>query len=535
MNERDASEPKSGVAATDYEALHAEALALNHQTFLARAETEPSHEFAEDLRFAAEVASQISDSGGLALVVGGYARDEAMARETGRPQTSKDIDMEVYGLEFEVLAAKLRDLGQLDLVGASFGIAKLKNPATGSVMDFSIPRTDSKVGAGHKGFQVSGDPTMSIREAARRRDLTINALALNPLTGEMIDEYGGLQDIKDGVLRATDPELFGDDPLRALRVVQFAGRFNFAVEPSTAELCRGLDLSELSRERIGEEWLKLITKSERPSVGLEVAKNLGILDKLHPELAGLDQIEQEPEWHPEGNVWNHTKNAADAAARVVREEGLEGDEALVVLFGALCHDLGKATTTELREKRGVMRITAHGHEAAGVEPTKQFLEGIKLGRDVINKVLPIVREHLYHVHNPEPSDKQLQKFAQRLQPANIRLWDLVSRCDSNGRGGEFVPQTASYKLYERSLELKVAERPAAPIVNGRDLIAELDMAPGREFTPILNYLYDAQLGGEFTTAEEGIAYYRQHKESIDSFVQEQLDQTSKPKGKTRRR
>ncbi len=500
----------NGASSIDYEALHAEALELNHDTFEARAEREPDHEFAEDLRLGARIATSLKEAGGLALVVGGYARDAAIARETGRPQASKDIDIEVYGLGFDDLAAKLAAFGRVDLVGASFGIAKVTNPATGSVMDFSIPRQDSKVDKGHKGFQVTGDPTMTVREAARRRDLTINALALNPLTGELVDEYGGLQDIKDGVLRATDPERFGDDPLRALRVMQFAGRFNYRVDPATAELCRSLDLTELPRERVGEEWIKLMTKSEKPSVGLEVARDLGILHQLHPELAVLDQIEQEPDWHPEGNVWNHSKLAADAAARVVREEGLTGDDALVVLFGALSHDLGKATTTERREKHGVMRITAHGHEAAGVEPAQAFLAELKMKNDVVAKILPIIREHLYHVHHPEPSDKQLQKFAQRLQPANIRLWDLISRCDSNGRSGEFNPRTGSYALYERSVGLEVAEKPAPPIVQGRDLIAHLGLKPSPEFGRILGSLYEAQLGGLFGTIEEGIEYYRTH-------------------------
>jgi tRNA nucleotidyltransferase (CCA-adding enzyme) len=499
----------------DYAALHAEALELNHDSFLSRAEHEPDPAFAEDLRFGAHVAQQLKEAGGLALAVGGYARDAAIARVTGQPQASKDIDIEVYGLEFDALSAKLQEFGRVDLVGASFGIAKVTNPATGSILDFSIPRQDSKVDKGHKGFHVTGNPDMTVREAAKRRDLTINALALNPLTGELVDEYGGLQDIRDGVLRATDPELFADDPLRALRVMQFAGRFNYRVDPATADLCRSLDLTELPKERIGEEWTKLMLKSERPSVGLAVARELGILDQLHPELAILNRIQQEPEWHPEGNVWNHSMAAADAAAQVIRQEQLTGDDALIVAFGALSHDLGKATTTQPREKHGVTRITAHGHEAAGVEPAKSFLDGLNMKHSVTDKILPIIREHLYHVHNPEPTDKQLQKFAQRLQPASIRLWDLISRCDSNGRGGEFVPHTGSYALYERSLSLNVAEKPAAPIVQGRDLIRELGLQPGPQFRPILDALYDAQLGGHFTTVEEGIAYHRAQETEND--------------------
>ncbi len=510
----EANQGDNGPSSIDYAALHEAALELNHQTFADRAKREVEPDFASDLGFCTQITTAVRESGGLALAVGGYARDAALERITGNPQTSKDIDVEVYGLPFDAMVQQLEALGRVDLVGASFGIAKVTNPETGSILDFSIPREDSKVDRGHKGFQVTGNPEMSVKDAARRRDLTINALALNPLTGELIDEYGGLQDLKDGVLRATDPELFGDDPLRVLRVMQFAGRFGFKVDPQTAEICRSLDLAELPAERIGDEWNKLMTKSPRPSIGLEVAKELGVLSQLHPELEVLSQIEQEPDWHPEGNVWNHTKLVADAAAEVVRREGLTGDEKLVVLYGALCHDLGKATTTEQREKHGVVRITAHGHEGAGVEPTKSFLAGLKIKNDVLAKVVPIVRDHLYHVHNPEPTDKALQKFSQRLQPANIRLWDLVSRSDANGTGGPYRDRTASWSIYERSLVLQVSEKPAKPVVQGHDLIMWLGLTPGPSFKPVLESLYDAQLGGQITTVEEGIEYYRTHEDSL---------------------
>lgn len=480
--------------------------APHFESFLDRAEHESDPEFASDLRLCADIAQTFAEQGGKALVVGGFARDAVIAHHRGESIVSKDIDIEVYGVPFEQLVPTLRTYGEVNLVGASFGIAKVINPETGGVLDFSIPRRDSKVDRGHRGFVVTGDPTMTVAEAARRRDLTINALAMDPLTGELIDEYGGVADIKAGVLRATDPELFTDDPLRVLRVMQFAGRFGFDVDPQTADLCRSLDLSELPAERVGEEWLKLITKSPQPSAGLEVARELGVLDQLHPELAVLDTIPQESAWHPEGNVWNHTKHAVDAAVQVVQQENLQGDDALVVLFGALCHDLGKATTTALKEKHGVMRITSHGHEAAGVEPSKRFLEQIHMKRSVIQKVLPIVRDHLWHVHVPEPAPKQLGRFAQRLHPASIRLWDLVSRCDSNGRGHDFEATTRSHAIYLQSLDMAVAEAPPKRIVGGRHLIELLGMKPGPEFGPLLDLLLEGQLDGAFSSPEEGITW-----------------------------
>jgi tRNA nucleotidyltransferase (CCA-adding enzyme) len=471
--------------------------------------TQTTAPVAADLVLVRDLAYTMRERGSRALIVGGFTRDAILATRQHQSIDAKDIDVEVYGLEFDTLAALLQPRGRVDLVGKSFGIAKLTNPATGSILDFSVPRLDSKVDKGHKGFQVTAAPDLSTREAARRRDLTINAIAVDPLTGEVIDPFGGLDDLDRKTLRATDPQLFADDPLRVLRVMQFAGRFGFAVEPKTVELCRTIDLAELPRERIGAEWIKLLTKSAKPSIGLRVARELTVLDQLHPELAVLNQIPQEPEWHPEGDVWEHSMLATDAAAQIAKTEGLSGDEALIVLFGALCHDLGKATTTEVRMKRGQPRITAHGHEAAGVEPSRSFLTALAMKNDVTEAILPIVRDHLFHVHNPEPTDKAIQRFAQRLRPATIRLWDLVSRCDSNGRGEPFVERTASYALLERSRQLDVADQPAPPIVLGRHLIAALGLQPGPGFKPILDELYDAQLGGHFRTPAEGIAYYRQ--------------------------
>ncbi len=480
-------------------------------------------ELAADLNLTVRVAEAVVAAGGEALVVGGFARDDALSRITGEAIQSKDIDVEVYGVEFERLKALLDEFGTINIVGDQFTVAKLTNPETGHDLDFSIPRRDSKTGAGHKGFQVTGDPSMSIQEAARRRDFTINALALNPLTGEMHDYYGGLADLKNGILRATDTDLFADDPLRVLRAMQFAGRFNLTVDPQTAELCRTVDLSELPSERIGEEWDKLVLKSPRPSLGLEVARELGILDKLHPDLAGLELIEQEPDWHPEGNVWNHTKLAADAAARVVREESLEGDDALVVMYGALLHDLGKKTTTQRQLKKGVMRITAHGHEQTGVEPSNRFLKQIHARQAVVDKILPIVREHLYHVASPNPSDAALRRFAGRLHPGNIRLYDLVSRCDSNGRGLPWEPVTASHSIYERALAINVQEKPLERVVEGGDLKVSFGIADGILLGRTVELMYELQMDGDFVDQAGALAYYRTNQSNIEAEVQQRVE------------
>lgn len=488
---------------------------LQFATFLELAETETNPDLQSDLLLAHRFAEHMQELGGRALVVGGFARDMTMSIASGESHISKDIDIEVYKIEPEHLKEILRQYGEINLVGQAFEVIKLTNPETGNALDFSIPRRDSKVGKGHKGFEITGDPNMSIVEAARRRDFTVNALALDPLTGELHDYFDGVADAECRILRATDEKLFGDDSLRALRAMQFAARFDMEIDEQTAQLCKNFDLTDLPNERIGEEWEKLLTKAKKPSIGLELAKELGIIEKLHPELAALDQTEQEADWHPEGNVWNHTLLCVDAAARIVRQEELEDEDKIIVMLGALCHDLGKATTTEKMLKKGVMRVTAHGHDVAGVEPTHSLLKKMNIKKDIIHKVASIVRNHMYHVSNPEPNEKQIRKLSLRLQPASIRLWDLVSRSDSNGRGEPFQERTSSYAIFEKAIELEVHKKPPENLVFGRDLLAlNIGFEPGPKLGQTLRVLYEAQLGGEFDTAEGGLEYLQENLQNI---------------------
>lgn len=491
-----------------------------YRTFWDQATQTENLLLAQDLRFAAGIASALRERGALALAVGGYVRDLALARITGQTQEPNDIDIEVHGIRLADLCEFLKTYGPAKPAGTSFDIAQVINPTSGSILHFSVPHYEVMPGPEARAFDATTDPSTLVFEAGRRRDLTINTLALDPLTGQVIDSFGGLDDLRHSILRAADLGRFGQDPAQALRIMQFAGRFNFTVDPATAELCRNLDLTSLSSERIGGEWIKLLTKSERPSVGLEIARRLGILGQLHPELAVLDTINQDPAWHPEGNVWEHTKLVVDAAAQIAREEGLSADESLVVLFGALCHDLGKATATQLGEKDGGLKITAHGHPAAGVEPARHFLKELHIKNSIIDQVLRIIYEHHFHYDNPDPTDKQVRKLAQRLAPANIRLWDLVCRSDANGRGREYQTSTASYVYYEKSQMLEVADGPVDPLIKGKDLIAEFGLSQGPHFKVILDLLYEAQLNEGFTTVEGVIAYYRWNEAAIQTAIDE---------------
>jgi len=445
----------------------------------------------ERLRVTIAIVEAVQEAGGRALVVGGYVRDEVLAR-LGQEIRSKDIDIEVYGLEFERLRDILQTFGEVGVVGASFQVIKMGD------IDISIPRRDSKTGLGHKDFIVTGDPSMSVAEAARRRDFTMNALAMDPLTGEIIDEYGGVEDIKSKTLRATDKELFGDDPLRVLRAMQFSGRFGFSIDKETLELCRRLELRSLSRERIGEEWAKLLLLSKKPSIGLEAARQLGILDQLHPEIRALIDVPQEEAWHPEGDVWTHTKMAIDAAAEIVRRENLDKEEAAVVMYGALCHDLGKPITTA-KDSRG--RIISHGHADAGVEPAKSFFYAVNVPQKVSDKVTRIIKDHLFPALNEQPTDAAVRRLAARLSPATIQEFLWVAEADHRGRDIEWDGFPPAETLLSRATELKIGMSAPEPILMGRHLL-ELGMKPGPNFGKILRAVYDAQLSGDVTTIEE---------------------------------
>ena len=289
----------------------------------------------------------LREAGGRPYLVGGAVRDALL----GLPV--KDFDVEVFGLGDDGLRKALQSVGRLDVVGAAFAVYKVSGLAgVAGAVDVSLPRRDSKVGPGHRGIAATGGPDLPVREAARRRDFTMNALLLEPFTGEVLDPWGGRADLEARVLRAVDAETFGEDPLRALRAVQLAARFELTVDPATARLCASMPLHELPRERVFGEIEKLLLKARRPSQGLALMRDWRMLSIVAPELIPLADTPQEPDWHPEGDVWVHTLQVIDEAA-VLIEDLREADppRALTVMLAALCHDLGKPATTTHEEGR----------------------------------------------------------------------------------------------------------------------------------------------------------------------------------------
>lgn len=462
------------------------------------------------------IARAIKERGGRALIVGGFVRDllaRQQSKETEETIVStdaKDIDLEIFGLTFKQCQRVLERFGEVRVVGKQFCVMNVCG------IDVAIPRTESKTTPGHKGFVVKGEPTLSFEHASRRRDFTVNALALDPLMGEILDAHNGRNDLRNKTLRAVDPATFADDPLRPLRAMQLAARLHFGLERKTAELCRTIPLRELPRERIGEEWRKLLLRSEKPSEGLTVARELGILEQLHPELEAIIDIPQHPKYHPEGDVWTHTLLALDAAAHMIadRERAnapLDDDAKLTILLATLTHDLGKATTTRTVDER----LVSWGHERAGVPPAMSFLETLNIGKAIRERVSRLIENHLFLLSAGTPTDAAIRRLARRLEPATIEELAIVIAADFAGKGTSEAIQKGREKtddLLERAKRLETTKGKPKPLIGGRDLM-DIGVAPGEEMGRILDTLYERQIEGEVMTREEGLKLAQSMKQN----------------------
>ena len=401
--------------------------------------------------------------------------------------------MEVFGIPQQELLALLQTLGRVDPVGQAFPVYKIGG------VDVALPRRESKSGRGHKGFVVEGDPSMSFDDAARRRDFTINAIGWDPLTNQYLDPFDGRRDLNLRVLRVVDPGTFADDSLRVLRALQFAARFDLTTDPATAALCASIPLDDLPAERIWGEFEKLLLQAERPSIGFALARELGVVKQILPEMEPLYDCPQDPEWHPEGNVWIHTLMVIDEARR--RNADLDRPRLATVMLGAVCHDLGKPATTALIDGR----VRSPNHEAAGVEPATRILDRLNVRTldnfDVRAQVLGLVAEHLrpsaFHKAKDTVTDGAFRRLAQKV---DLELLVRFARSDCHGRSGAFDCSAMDWFL-DRARALGVEHKPPAPILLGRHLI-ELGVQPGPRMGEILRAVYEQQLDGVVTTLDE---------------------------------
>lgn len=456
-----------------------------------------------------------------ALLVGGYVRDLLLE------QAPKDADVEIFGVDAERLHALLEELfpGHVHDVGRAFGILKI-HLSHGVEFDVAVPRTESKTAPGHTGFAINTNPHLSYEEAARRRDFTINAMSFDPLTGELIDPWNGQVDLEARLLRVVDPETFVEDPLRVYRAVQFVARFALTLEPHSRALMETLvrdgHLSELSSERITEELRKLLLFAERPSIGLTLLRDLGILARDYPELHALIGTEQEPEWHPEGDVWVHTLLVVDQAAKIIRRpehHERTAEERLQIVFGALCHDLGKPLTTFRVEKKGVMRWTSPGHQEAGDAPTQALCARLRFSESITHAARMVALHHLrsseYYLKKEkgELTDvsyaNAIRTLLKKIHPLDWRVLHACAEADFRGRGFEDAdtrPDPYDDAFAETILREHLDQQAVQPLVRGQELIDLFQLTPGTYIGDLLRSIEHARDQGRIRTKEEALLF-----------------------------
>jgi len=438
------------------------------------------------------IVKAISDIGGRSLLVGGAVRDLLL----GLPV--KDLDIEVHAVALEELEKLLKQLGRVDLVGKSFGVFRLH----GLDVDWSLPRKDSE---GRKPDVVI-DPAMKIKDAFARRDLTINAIGIDLVTFELIDPYDGFNDLKKGTLRAPDKKKFIEDPLRFYRVMQFISRFEMTPDDQLHEICKTMDISDVSVERIETEFEKLMLKSKRPSLGVRWLQYIERLKEVLPELWGIVGVPQDEAWHPEGDVFEHTMQCLDAAAAMDYEND---KQKLVVMFAVLCHDLGKAKTTE--KIGGVWKSIGHSKE--GEKLSKDLLRRITKKKNMLETIGKLVRYHMspsqFVASGAKPS--AYKRLARKIAPGGtLELLAKVALADKLGRNPiKGVPLKKEFpaitKFLDNAKKANVEKVPESPVLMGRDLMDVV--APGPQMGKLLRDAYEIQI-------EQGICDKKKLKQMV---------------------
>lgn len=462
-----------------------------------------------------KIAQMVKESGGTAFYVGGYPRDLTM----GLTKESKDIDIEVHGIDLNTFKEILSSFGRVNEVGASFGVLKIH----GLDIDFSLPRREilAKVDElqkniivptslsskdeddlraeyadytitinpeelfGHRDFAVVTDPYIGAKEASTRRDFTINAIMINVLTGEVLDFWQGVKDIEIGVIRHISDDTFWQDALRVLRACQFAARFEYTIAPETQAIIKSLDLTKLAKERIYEELMKGLLKAKKPSLMFEWMRELAVVDQLFPELQSLINCPHDPIYHPEGDVWVHTMKVIDRAA-ILREQTGRPD---VLMLSALCHDLGKPITSVVFPDG---RVKSHGHAEAGVPISIQFLKRMTEERDILDRVSTLVRQHMRAMHlYPNGTDKAIRKLAAE---SDLDTLLLLTEADVCGVGFEPINYDPIRQWWDDKINSLHVDQKFIPVITGNDLINE-GLRPGKIFAVLLNEAKELQFEG----------------------------------------
>lgn len=425
------------------------------------------------------------------LVVGGSVRDAL------RGQASKDLDLEVVGADAATLLPALP--WPHKTVGRSFSHQLVQLEELGWVE-----------------LSVESEGLDQWQSLCRRRDFTCNALAWDPLTQTLIDPLGGQAHLAAGVLYQASPDSVRRDPLRIWRAAQFCARFGWRV---SAELQAAIadnlaELPALASERVTREWEKLLVLPERPSLALNLLDSWGVIAQCYPELAALHDCAQDPTYHPEGDVWVHTLMVLDEAAALARQRGLNQEERLQLGLAALLHDLGKPSTTEIQ---GDGRITAHGHEAAGVKPARRWLDRHCFGEEAALAALDCVALHMRPGQltkdiererlSPSQSVNALRRLLRDLQHVSWEVFITLCEADRRGRGGAMEEFAPGRVLGQLLADHPVQSMARATLLQGRDLLA-LGLPAGPEVGKWIKRVEQARDEGLVATAAEALEWVR---------------------------
>lgn len=422
-----------------------------------------------DIEAARLIAEKVKEKGGETYFVGGCVRDRLMGRSGG------DIDVEVHGVEVDTLCAILDGIGNRIGMGESFGIFTL----AGLSLDIAMPRKERATGKGHRDLETSVDPFAGVQAAAKRRDFTVNAIMENVLTGEISDPYGGIEDVKKKVLRHVDGETFGEDPLRVLRAARFAATLGFSIAPETLEICKKTDISALSRERIEGETKKALLGSGKPSVFFNSLKEMGQLGVWFGELNALDGVEQSRKYHPEGDAFVHTMAVVDHAASL-RDKA---EKPYFFMLSALCHDMGKAVTTEYFGGDW----HSYNHEKEGLPIIGDFVSRLSSEKELKKYVLNMAENHMRP--NACAAQNAGIKATNRLFGESVCPCDLCLLAEADRLGGD-----PAYGEFLSSRLGVFEEYMSRPYVTGDDLIAN-GITDGKLIGEGLKMSYRLRLAG----------------------------------------
>ena len=389
--------------------------------------------------------------------VGGRVRDEFRTTLDGVERPPKDLDYVVTGIGQGALLEALRAVGRVDVVGASFAVLKFRHPA--GEADIALPRRERSTGVGHREFAVESGPDIPLADDLARRDFRMNMIARRVADDEIVDPYGGVTDIQAGRIDVVAAAAFEEDPLRLLRAAQFAARFGYELTARTRDAMRAAaDLvTSVSGERIGEEIAKLFS-APKPSVGLEILRETGVLAHLWPELLEGIEVDQN-DWHA-FDVYRHNLATLDAAP--------PGD--LTLRLTALLHDVAKPRTVSPRaDGRG---NAFHQHEHVGADLVPAMLVRLRLPNETVETVAHLVRQHMYSA-DPDAQDRTLRRFIRRIGPRHLDRLFALRRADIAGSG--LPKRDDSNERFEARIDAVLAERPAFSVADlafsGRDVIA----------------------------------------------------------------